>query len=133
MKSEAFFLTNYGEAKQAFQLQAFELESLSSSEVLIEVEAFGLNYADVMARNKLYREAPPLPCVLGYEVVGRIIQVGNTSSNELIGKRVLAFCRFGGYAKHVKVPNYAFVEIELALFQRTFFNQTTTDTKSRHR
>ncbi len=80
--------------------------------MLIESEAFGLNYADVMASQGLYREAPPKPCVVGYEVVGKVIEVGDPENADLIGKRVLAFCRFGGYAKHVVTEHYAIVPIE---------------------
>lgn len=112
MKSEAFFLTKAGAAKEAFVLKELDLPSLASDEVLIETEAFGLNYADVMARKGLYREAPPFPCVIGYEVVGKIVATGSKVKPHLLNKRVLAFCRFGGYAKHVITNDYAVIEVE---------------------
>lgn len=108
---EAYFLVRHGEAQQAFERRALHLNPLADDEVRIEVEAFGLNYADVMARNNMYREAPPIPSVLGYEVVGKVIAVGKNASEELIGKRVVAFTRFGGYATHVHTKSYAVVEI----------------------
>lgn len=112
MKTEGYFLVRKGEASQAFELRAFEIDTPKNNEVLIEVEAFGLNYADVMARKGLYREAPPMPCIVGYEVVGKIAQVGPDASSDLVGKRVMAFCRFGGYAKHIITNDYAAVEVE---------------------
>jgi NADPH2:quinone reductase len=111
MRSEALFLTQVGSAHESFEKREFELRSIVEGEVLIEVEAFGLNYADVMARRGLYREAPPFPCVVGYEVVGTIKEVSSTSDQSLIGKRVVAFCRFGGYAKHVITWDYAVVPV----------------------
>ncbi len=84
---------------------------MEDDEVQIEVESFGLNYADVMARNGLYREAPPLPCVIGYEVVGKIVDLGKEASKDLLGKRVVAFTRFGGYARHVNTKHLAVAEI----------------------
>jgi NADPH2:quinone reductase len=111
MRSEALFLTKVGSAHESFEKREFELRSIAEGEVLIEVEAFGLNYADVMARRGLYREAPPFPCVVGYEVVGTIKEVSSTSDHSLIGKRVVAFCRFGGYAKHVITWDYAVVPV----------------------
>ncbi len=111
MKTEAFVLIKNGASKDAFQLQEISLPELKNDEVLIESEAFGLNYADVMARRGLYREAPPLPCVVGYEVVGIIIRTGSETSTDLIGKRVVAFTRFGGYAKHAITKCDAIVEI----------------------
>ncbi|MEY4605077.1 MAG: hypothetical protein RIT43_2369 [Bacteroidota bacterium] len=113
-KSEGFFLVKKGQAAQAFELRLFELNSPSADEVLIEVEAFGLNFADVMARKGLYREAPPMPCIVGYEVVGKIVRTGSSVSSDLLGKRVVAFCRFGGYARHVVTKANAIHEIDNA-------------------
>ena len=45
-------------------------------EVRIRVRAAGVNFADVMARLGFYRDAPPLPCVVGYEVSGTVDAVG---------------------------------------------------------
>lgn len=112
IQSEAFFLTKVGKPEEAFSLRSFELNQLKEGEVLVENEAFGLNYADVMARRGLYREAPPFPCVVGYEVVGKIVEVGSSEDNHLIGKRVIAFCRFGGYSRHTITNNYAVVEVQ---------------------
>jgi len=69
------------------------------AQVRIAVEGFGLNYADVMAARGLYREAPPLPAVIGYEVVGRVEACGAGAAPGLLGRRVVAMTRFGGYAE----------------------------------
>lgn len=106
-QTQAFHLVKKGAAESAFELRSLTLPELTNDQVLIEVEAFGLNYADVMARLGLYREAPPMPCVIGYEVVGIVSRVANEADKELLGKRVVGFCRFGGYAKHVITQNYA--------------------------
>lgn len=111
MKSQGYFLVKKGKAEDAFELKSFDLPALNSDEVLIEVEAFGLNYADVMARLGLYLDAPPFPALIGYEVVGRVIEVSNNSKSDLLGKRVLAFTRFGGYAKHAITQLDACVEV----------------------
>ena len=63
-------------------------------EVLINVKACGVNFADVMARMGLYPDAPKLPAVVGYEVAG-------TTED---GSRVIAMTKFGGYADKVCVP-----------------------------
>ncbi len=112
MKSEAIFLVKKGDAKDAFLRKEITLPALKKGEVIIKSEAFGLNYADVMARNGLYREAPPMPCVIGYEVVGEVLSIGPEGNADLIGKRVLAFCRFGGYGRHVITTELALVLID---------------------
>lgn len=110
---KAVVLKQKGSAEQAFEIQEINTPSIQNSEeVLIKVEAFGLNYADVMARMGLYREAPPMPSVIGYEVVGIVESVGNENNNDLIGKRVVAFTRFGGYAEFAISYTYGLVEIE---------------------
>lgn len=109
--SEAFFLCRKGTAEEAFEKRSFEISAPKDNEVLVEVEAFGLNYADVMARRGLYREAPPFPCVVGYEVVGTVIECGSHASTENLNKRVVAFCRFGGYSRHVITNDYAVVPV----------------------
>jgi NADPH:quinone reductase-like Zn-dependent oxidoreductase len=73
-------------------------------EVLIRVKASGLNFADILARQGLYPDAPPKPCVLGYEVSGIVESVGAGGDKSLIGKAVFALTHFGGQAELVAVP-----------------------------
>jgi NADPH2:quinone reductase len=111
MESQAFFLTKTGAADEAFDLRKFDIPEPTGNQVLVEAEAFGLNYADVMARRGLYREAPPFPCVVGYEVVGKVIACGPDAKTDNLNKRVVAFCRFGGYSRHVITDDYATVAV----------------------
>lgn len=111
METTAFVLTRKGKAETAFVLHTVTLPALTATQVLVETEGFGLNYADVMARLGLYREAPPMPCVIGYEAVGRVAAAGSEANAHLIGKRVVAFCRFGGYAKHIVTEAHGVAEI----------------------
>jgi synaptic vesicle membrane protein VAT-1 len=75
-----------------------------AGEVLIRVEAAGINYADLMARQGLYPDAPKLPAVPGLEVAGVVEMVGADVRNVTIGDDVLALTLFGGYSSHVTVP-----------------------------
>src|SRR5262245_714742 len=72
-------------------------------EVRIRVETSGINFADVMARQGLYPDAPKIPCVVGYEVAGTIDAVGPGVTGSRIGEAVLALTRFGGYSDTVVV------------------------------
>jgi len=74
-------------------------------QVRVRVRAAGVNFADVSARLGLYPDAPPRPCVVGYEVAGTIDAVGARVDGGLApGRRVVALTRFGGYAEAVAVP-----------------------------
>jgi NADPH:quinone reductase-like Zn-dependent oxidoreductase len=72
--------------------------------VRIAVAAAGINFADVMARMGLYADAPKTPCVVGYEVAGTILELGEGVEGLHHGQRVLAGTQFGGYASQVVVP-----------------------------
>ena len=87
--------------------------------VLIEVAACGVNFADVMARIGVYPDAPDPPCVIGYEVAGTVIGVGERVEGLAVGDRVLAGTKFGGYASVVSVPESDCV----ALPERLSFEQ----------
>jgi NADPH:quinone reductase-like Zn-dependent oxidoreductase len=73
-------------------------------QVRIRVRAAGLNFAEVMAAQGLYPDAPKPPCVVGYEVAGVIDALGDGVQSYPIGQRVLALTRFGGHADVVCVP-----------------------------
>ena len=73
-------------------------------EVLIQVSAVGVNFADVLARQGLYPDAPPCPFIPGYETGGEIIALGEGVTALAVGQRVLAYHTSGGYAERVAVP-----------------------------
>jgi NADPH:quinone reductase-like Zn-dependent oxidoreductase len=73
-------------------------------QVRIRVRTAGLNFAEVMAAQGLYPDAPKPPCVLGYEVAGVIDALGAGTQGHGAGQRVLALTRFGGHADVVCVP-----------------------------
>src|SRR2546425_10991991 len=74
-------------------------------QALVRVRATGVNFADVSARLGLYPDAPPRPCVVGYEVAGTLERLGPGVDGDLsVGRRVVALTRFGGYAEAVAVP-----------------------------
>ncbi|MCA9551577.1 MAG: zinc-binding dehydrogenase [Myxococcales bacterium] len=74
-------------------------------QVRIQVEAAGINFADLMARIGVYPDAPPLPAVVGYEVGGTIDAVGEGVDPARVGQPVLAATAFGGYSSHVVVKS----------------------------
>lgn len=86
---------------EVFEIQDRPEPSLGPGRVRIRVRAAGINFADLMARQGLYPDAPKLPSVLGYEVAGDVEEVGEGVETVAPGDRVWAACRFGGYAEIV--------------------------------
>src|ERR1019366_6616093 len=92
---------------------------LGPGQVRIVVAAAGINFADVMARMGLYPDAPKTPCVVGYEVAGTILELGEGVEGLSQGQRVLAGTKFGGYASQAVVAASAVVAPPAALsFER---------------
>lgn len=82
----------------------------SAGEVVIQVKAAGLNFADILARQGLYPDGPKKPCVMGYEVAGTIEAIGDGVDGSLVGKPVVAMTRFKGQAEKVVVGVSQFFE-----------------------
>jgi NADPH2:quinone reductase len=74
-------------------------------EVLIRVDAVGMNFADVMRRRgDDYPEPSPAPFTLGAEVAGTVAAIGNGVTSISVGTPVLATPGAGGYAQYICVP-----------------------------
>jgi NADPH:quinone reductase-like Zn-dependent oxidoreductase len=103
----AVVITKHG-GPEVLQVQERADPQLGPGQVRIEVAAAGINFADVMARMGLYADAPKTPCIVGYEVAGTILELGEGVAEShpslMPGERVLAGTQFGGYASQVVVP-----------------------------
>jgi NADPH:quinone reductase-like Zn-dependent oxidoreductase len=75
-------------------------------EVVIDVRAIGVNYADCMVRMGLYASAKEFigwPITPGFEVAGLVVEVGEGVTDLTVGDRVFAITLFHGYATEVCV------------------------------
>jgi NADPH:quinone reductase-like Zn-dependent oxidoreductase len=103
---KAVVITKHG-GPGVLQVQERPDPVLGAGQVRIEVAAAGINFADVMARMGLYPDAPKTPCVVGYEVAGTILELGEGASTPAhplsVGQRVFVSTFFGGYASQVVV------------------------------
>jgi NADPH2:quinone reductase len=72
-------------------------------EVLIRVEAAGVNGPDLMQRKGLYPPPPGASDLLGLEVAGEIVALGDGAARWSVGKRVTALTNGGGYAEFCAV------------------------------
>ena len=97
---KAIYLKKYGASDKAFDIRETVRPAPDANQVLIKNTHFGLNFADVVARRGLYPEAPKNPAVLGYDVAGHVVAVGDRVTNVKKGDRVAALTRFGGYAEY---------------------------------
>ena len=68
-------------------------------EVLIRVEAAGVNRPDIMQRKGLYPPPPGATDVPGLEVSGTVVKTGENVTGPKVGSQVCALVSCGGYAE----------------------------------
>ncbi|ROQ20547.1 NADPH2:quinone reductase [Marinimicrobium koreense] len=73
-------------------------------EVLIQVAAAGVNRPDVLQRQGLYPPPDDASPVLGLEVSGTVVAVGEGVQRWQLGDRVCALVNGGGYAEYAVAP-----------------------------
>jgi len=82
----------------------------AANQILIEVMAAGINFAELELTCGRYPAQGPLPYVLGFEAAGIVAEIGSHVKNVKVGDKVTAIVSSGGYAEyatadaHVAIP-----------------------------
>ena len=79
-----------------------EMPKIDKDEVLIKVHAAGINRPDILQRSGGYPPPPGASTILGLEVSGEIVDVGEDINKNLLNTKVCALVPGGGYAEFVK-------------------------------
>ncbi len=69
-------------------------------EVLVKVEAAGVNRPDVMQRKGLYPPPPGAPDIPGLEIAGKVLACGDGATRWKPGETIAALVSGGGYAQY---------------------------------
>ncbi|MGW2715807.1 medium chain dehydrogenase/reductase family protein, partial [Streptomyces sp. NPDC001356] len=72
-------------------------------QVVVRMEATGVSFAEQQMRRGRYYDQPPFPFVPGYDLVGTVAATGEGVDAGLLGTRVAALLKVGGWATHVVV------------------------------
>ncbi|KQS77117.1 NAD(P)H-quinone oxidoreductase [Rhizobium sp. Leaf384] len=80
------------------------LPDLEAGHLLVRVEAAGINRPDVMQRKGLYPAPSGASPILGLEVAGEIVAIGDGAEGFSLGDRITALANGGGYAEFCSVP-----------------------------
>jgi len=78
---------------------------VKAGEVLIKVIYAGVNRPDVSQRMGKYPPPPDASKIMGLEVSGEIVKLGDGVTHFKLGDMVCALCNGGGYAEFVSVPS----------------------------
>jgi NADPH:quinone reductase-like Zn-dependent oxidoreductase len=85
------------------RLQTSPVPAPGAGQVVIRMEATGVSFAEQQMRRGRYYDQPPFPFVPGYDLVGTVAAVGTGADPALLGQRVAALTKVGGWASHVVV------------------------------
>jgi NADPH2:quinone reductase len=90
---------------EMLQVSTMAVPHVREDEVLIEVQAAGVNRPDVAQRRGLYPPPPDASPVLGLEVAGVVVATGAQVHSWRTGDKVCALTNGGGYAQYCVAPD----------------------------
>lgn len=100
---KAIQFKEYG-GPEVLELVEQPVPEIGDMDVLLEVKAIGVNYADTARREGKYVVPTELPFIPGAEVAGIVKKVGSRVELVKEGDRVVTLIESGGYAEYVQVP-----------------------------
>ncbi|WP_434119902.1 NADPH:quinone oxidoreductase family protein [Pseudomonas fortuita] len=85
------------------------------TEILLDVQAAGVNFPDTLIIEGKYQFQPPLPFSPGGEAAGVVAAVGEKAGAFKVGDRVMALTGWGSFAEQVAVPFYNVLPIPASM------------------
>ena len=88
---------------EELQVRRGAVPSAGPGQVVVRMEATGVSFAEQQMRRGRYYDQPAFPFVPGYDLVGTVLATGPDVAPGLVGTRVAALLKVGGWASHVLV------------------------------
>lgn len=99
-------VNNFGGPEQLV-LHEVPTPAAGDGQIVIKVEASGVNFSDGMQRRNRYVFPVSLPYLPGFEVAGTVTEIGKGVANISVGDRVVAMLpEGGGYAQYAVTASY---------------------------
>ncbi len=114
MKHTRIIVTHYG-GPDALQVREEECPEPKDGEVRVRVLAAGVSLPDIMAREGVHPETPPVPFTPGWDLVGVVDRLGDGVSGIEPGQIVAAMPIHGAYAEFVCLPQRELVPVPSGL------------------
>ncbi|GAA6183191.1 NAD(P)H-quinone oxidoreductase [Aliiglaciecola sp. NS0011-25] len=92
-----------GESPKSLKMNSTTIPTIESNEVLVKVNAFGVNRADTLQRQGKYPPPKGESEILGLEIAGVVVAVGSNVTTVKEGERVFGLVAGGGYAQYAKI------------------------------
>src|SRR5512136_725226 len=114
MRHTRVIVTHYG-GPDALRVVEEECPKPRNGEVRVRVLAAGVSLPDIMAREGIHPETPPVPFTPGWDLVGVVDRLGNGVSGIESGEIVAALPIHGAYAEFVCLPQHELVPVPSGL------------------
>jgi NADPH2:quinone reductase len=114
MRHTRIIVTHYG-GPDALRVVEEERPEPKYGEVRVRVLAAGVSLPDIMAREGVHPETPPVPFTPGWDLVGVVDRLGDGVSGIEPGKLVAAMPIHGAYAEFVCLPKHELVPVPSGL------------------
>lgn len=114
MKHTRIIVTHYG-GPEALQVLDEECPEPKAGEVRVSVLAAGVSLPDLLAREGVHPETPPLPFTPGWDLVGVVDRLGDGVSEVEPGQMVAALPISGAYAEFVCLAQRELVPVPSGL------------------
>lgn len=99
MQNHKIIIANVGTNAQLQHIDA-TIPALEPHQILVKTEACGVAFADVLMREGLYPNVSKRNLTPGYDIVGRVVNVGSHVTRLAVGDRVASLTQTGGYANY---------------------------------
>ncbi|MEM9967480.1 MAG: NADPH:quinone oxidoreductase family protein [Pseudomonadota bacterium] len=96
---------------QPLELRDVEMPKPGIGEVLVKIDACGMNFGDTLMIKGTYQERPSLPFTIGMELAGTVTAVGEGVIERRVGDRIAAYTGMGGLAEFAAIPEAICVPI----------------------
>ncbi|GAA2245375.1 medium chain dehydrogenase/reductase family protein [Kitasatospora cystarginea] len=90
-------------APEGLEIRESAVPEAGRGQIVVAMEATGVSFAEQQMRRGRYYDQPAFPFVPGYDLVGRVLATGQGVDPSLVGRRVAALVKVGGWASHVVV------------------------------
>ncbi len=120
----AIVLHEHGGLDKLVHESAYRDPRPGPGDAIVRVRACALNYHDVFTRKGMPGIRVPLPIILGNDMAGEVVEIGNEVSGIAVGDRVLADpvdrvdggflgdTRDGGLAEFVRMPAHMLIRLD---------------------
>ena len=98
---KAVIIEKFGDLEGSIIKEEIPIPKPNRSQVLIKVRAAGVNRPDILQRKGLYKVPLNASPIMGLEVAGEVVEIGDDVSTRELGDTVTALVPGGGYAEYV--------------------------------